>query len=243
MLLTAIEPFTLIDFPGKVSCVLFTFGCNFKCGYCHNPELVKPKKHEFSRKNIIAEDNIMRFLEQRREFLDGVVICGGEPTIQPGIIDFLQKIKSKNFAIKLDTNGFKPEILKIILAKELIDYIAMDIKASKELYDVICGVNIDFTKIELSKNLIMNSGIDYHFRTTVIKGVHNQSEVRNIAKFCQNASKYVIQNFNNKKTLNSKFRKFSPFLYKELVVLKKIAQEFVNTEILSYNDKGCIYKA
>jgi pyruvate formate lyase activating enzyme len=231
MLIAGIEPFTLLDFPGKIACILFTLGCNFKCGYCHNAQFVKPQKDEFSKNKIISESSIFQFLDERRNLLDGVVICGGEPTIQPGIIEFLQKIKSKGFLIKLDTNGFKPEVLKQILAAQLIDYVAMDIKSSKKKYSLICGVDVDFSKIEQSRDLILNSNIDSEFRTTVIKGIHDKDEIEDIANFCKGTKKYVIQNFRDKETLDPTFKKFTSFSNTELMVFKDIAKKHTKTEV------------
>ena len=191
MKIAGIQKFSLIDFPEKLSAVLFVQGCNFRCGYCHNRELVLPEY--FS--STIPEEDIFKFLQSRTGKLQGVVITGGEPTIFADLIPFIKKIKSLGFSVKLDTNGSNPEVLKEILENNLVDYIAMDIKAPIGRYKEIIGVEVDTEKIFKSVELIRNSDIDYEFRTTLIKGFHSLKDILQICQIIKGNKKYVLQNF------------------------------------------------
>ncbi len=189
MLIGAITKFTLIDFPGHISAIIFTQGCNFRCPFCHNPELVLPEKFE----DPIPEDEVLKFLAHRKKYLDGVEFTGGEPTLQKDLPQMIKKIKEMGFAVKLDTNGTNPEMLKQLFSENLLDYVAMDVKSSLERYDEIAGVKTDKDKIRESISLIINNAPDYEFRTTVIKGFHNIEEIRRIGELIQGAKRYFIQ--------------------------------------------------
>ena len=195
-----IQKTTLIDYPQKIASVVFTQGCNFRCGYCHNPELLLK---EDSKCKTNAEE-YFRFLKSRQGKLDGVVITGGEPTLQSGLYDFIAKIKELGFAVKLDTNGSNPHIIKKLLKDNLPDYIAMDIKAPFYKYSQITGVNLDTEKIKESIELIMNSGIDYEFRTTIIKSQLTPDDIIEIGKILKGAKKYYLQKFIPTKILDNK---------------------------------------
>ncbi|MGC8971837.1 MAG: anaerobic ribonucleoside-triphosphate reductase activating protein, partial [bacterium] len=164
MLIGGLQKFSLIDYPGKISAVIFTKGCNFRCPYCHNPELVI-----FDGKDLIEEDYIFSFLREKRGKLDGVVLTGGEPTLQSDLINFLKEIKGLGFFTKLDTNGSNPEVIERLLEEKILDYIAMDIKANLEKYNDVTHSNVDIEKIKKSIDIIMHSGIDYEFRTTIVR--------------------------------------------------------------------------
>ncbi|MBU3941818.1 MAG: anaerobic ribonucleoside-triphosphate reductase activating protein, partial [Nanoarchaeota archaeon] len=191
MQIAGLQKLTLIDYPDKIACTIFLFGCNFRCGFCHNPELVlsdKPKK-EYKEKKILD------FLRQRKKYLDAICITGGEPLINFDLPELLKKIKGLGFLVKLDTNGSNPKRLKELISKKLVDYIAMDIKADKDNYNVLAEVKIDINQIEESIKLIINSGLDYEFRTTVIKGYHDAEKLRKIGEWISSfgkAKKYVI---------------------------------------------------
>lgn len=227
MLIGGITTLTLLDFPEKVSCIIFTAGCNFRCGFCHNPQFVLEENIKNLKGNFIPAEKIFAFLDSRKGFLDGIVISGGEPTIQPDLIDFIRKIKAKNLLVKLDTNGTNPEVIEKLLKENLVDYFAMDIKASSQNYEKICGVKTESQKIEKSKNLILNSGIAHEFRTTVIKNIHDEDEIEAIAKFCKGADLYTIQNFRNQKVLDKKYEKFHGFLETDLNKFKTIAEKYI----------------
>ncbi len=181
---------TLLDFPGKVACTVFTYGCNFRCEFCHNARLVTKESSD-----NISEEEFFSFLSKREGILDGVCITGGEPTLQKDLGDFIRKIKEMGFIVKLDTNGYSPEILEKLLKENLLDYVAMDIKASPENYTRVCGVNIDIEKIKKSVSIIKESGIDYEFRTTCVKEYHTEKDFQEIAEWLEGDSKYFLQQF------------------------------------------------
>lgn len=181
-----IQKSSLLDYPDKISAIVFTQGCNFRCGYCHNPELIVIKK---------KPDNFgfFQFLEKRKGKLDGVVITGGEPCLQADLHDFIKQIRKMGFCVKLDTNGSMPDVLKQVISD--VDYVAMDIKAPVEKYGEITKVNVNTDKIKESIKLIMESGVDYEFRTTVIKSQLNLKDFENIGKLIKGAKRYYLQKF------------------------------------------------
>ena len=185
------QKLTLLDYPSKTACTVFTYGCNLRCPFCHNASLVvKPALDK------VDESEFFAFLDKRQNLLDGVCITGGEPLLQPDIKDFICKIKNKGFLVKLDTNGFFPEKLEQLLSQGVIDYVAMDIKNSKEKYPLTCGIdNLDINKVAASVELLKNSGIDFEFRTTAVKELHTESDFENIGKWLHGNYKYYIQCF------------------------------------------------
>lgn len=189
-----IQKTSLLDFPNKISAIVFTKGCNFNCGYCHNPNLVKPKTQE----DIYSTDVFLEFLKKRQGKLDGVVITGGEATLQKDLIPFIKEIRNLGFLIKLDTNGYLPNVVDDVIKQGLVDYIAMDIKAPIDKYSLITRIDVDTSKIEKSIDIIMNSGIDYEFRTTVLKSQLNYNDFENIGKLIKGARKYYLQKFEAK---------------------------------------------
>lgn len=195
MQLSGIQKFTMIDYPGTIACIAFLPGCNFRCGYCHNPEFVLPERIKKMRDSFIDESLFFTFLEERKGKLEGVVISGGEPTIHTQLPDFIKRIRSYGYKIKLDTNGTNPEMIRKLLEAELIDYIAMDIKSSLDSYEEIIGKKIDTANIKTSVDLIKNSSIEYEFRTTVIKGHHTEKVFRKIGKLLDGADQYYLQQF------------------------------------------------
>ncbi len=197
--LGGIQKTSLIDFPQKVAAIVFTQGCNFRCGYCHNPELL-----EFSEKTDFDANCFFNFLKTRIGKLDGVVITGGEPTLQSDLYDFIKEIKALGFAVKLDTNGTNPVVTEKLLKENLLDYIAMDIKAPLEKYREITDVNVDTKKIKQSIKLIMNSFIDYEFRTTVLKSQLSFEDFNNIGEMIKGSKKYYLQKFQASKIYNTK---------------------------------------
>jgi len=227
MLISGIHTLTLLDYPSHVACILFTAGCNFRCGYCHNAEFVLPEKIKEIMGDMIPEEKIFNFLETRKGKLEGVVISGGEPTIHPDLPDFIRKVKSMGFLVKLDTNGTNPKMLKQLFDEKLLDYVAMDAKASPERYKELTGMQNNFSDIESSRDLILYSGVAHELRTTVIKGWHDEAEILKIAQWCQGVQKYTFQNFRPQKTLDPAWGKYSGFTGEELQELKKIAERFV----------------
>lgn len=189
-----IQKTSLLDFPDKISAIVFTQGCNFNCGYCHNPDLLN------SKKDIYSTDVFFEFLEKRRGKLDGVVITGGEATLQPDLIPFIKEIKSRGFLVKLDTNGYRPEVLKEAL--DIVDYVAMDIKAPLEEYSKITNTQIDVEKIEESIKLLQKSNVAYEFRTTVMKSQLSYDDFRKIGELIKGTENYFLQKFEAKTTIN-----------------------------------------
>lgn len=210
MVIGGLHRFSLIDYPGRISGVIFTVGCNFRCSYCHNPELVE------NSVDIISEDGVLSFLNERKDKLDGIVLTGGEPTLQSDIIEFIEKIKKLGFLVKLDTNGSRPEIIKELIDRNLIDYIAMDIKAPIERYREITLSNIDTTKILESINLVVSSSIEYEFRTTVVRSLLSKEDILKIGEMIRSARLFVLQEFKPTKTLNPAFLKETSYTRSEL---------------------------
>jgi pyruvate formate lyase activating enzyme len=197
---------SLIDYPGKIAAVIFTQGCNFRCGYCHNPQLVLPEL--FLNKPEYIPLNIISYLNERKNWLDGVVVTGGEPTIHKDLPVFLKEIKALGYSVKLDTNGSNPNMLEQIVKDKLADYIAMDIKIPLEdgMYAKIIGIS-DVNKITeniLASVLVLkNAQIDGEFRTTSIPGIHNEGMIELIKKYIDNDKRYKINEFREGKTISS----------------------------------------
>ena len=190
MLIKGLQKTTLLDYPGKVACTIFTGGCNFRCPFCHNASLVTKIDD-----NNIPEEEILSYLSKRKGILDGVCVTGGEPLLQNDIIPFLKKIKDIGLLIKLDTNGSRPNVLKQIISLGLVDYIAMDIKNSKEKYALTCGLDDFPDDAETSIDIIMRSGIPYEFRTTVVKELHDKEDIISIAERIKGTERYFLQGF------------------------------------------------
>jgi pyruvate formate lyase activating enzyme len=201
MLIGGFQRFSLIDYPGKICAIVFTQGCNFRCPYCHNPELVNPELFEAP----IPEQNILSFLAHRRGKLDAVEITGGEPTLQSDLMDFMSELKNLQYLVKLDTNGSNPEIISEAIEREIVDYLAMDVKAPLERYQEITDSWVDPAKIKHSIELIMSSGVDYEFRTTVVKSQLGKRDVLEIGRLIQGSKRYILQKFVPVKVLDPKF--------------------------------------
>ena len=199
MLIAGLQKTSLIDYPGKVSCVLFLVGCNFECPYCHNPELVN---QQLCHDPYLSEKAVCEFLRKRRSLLDGVVISGGEPTLQNDLILLCEKIKRIGFPLKLDTNGSRPKIIKRLIEEGLIDYIAMDIKTDPFRYSPVITKRCDPGRILSSIQLIMESNVSYEFRTTCVRPIVNEETVETIAKTIKGAKRYVLQRFSTRKVLD-----------------------------------------
>ncbi|MBR5613691.1 MAG: anaerobic ribonucleoside-triphosphate reductase activating protein [Clostridia bacterium] len=182
---------TLLDFPGKVACTVFLGGCNLRCPFCHNAELAFGCCGD-----EISEEDFFAFLQKRKGVLDGVCVSGGEPLINSEIITLLNKIKSMGYSVKLDTNGCYPQKLKEVIDADACDYIAMDIKNSIAEYAKSVGIeDFDAAAIKKSIELIMNSGIRYEFRTTVVKGLHTAQSINELSQLIKGAERYFIQAF------------------------------------------------
>ena len=191
MELAGLQKLTLLDFPGHMACTVFTHGCNLRCPFCHNAGLVVRDND-----NIINEEEFFEFLGRRVGLLDGVAITGGEPLLHKDIPDFMRKIRDRGFKIKLDTNGFYPDMLKKVVGEGLVDYAAMDIKAPKEDYAKAVGIDKPaMDRVCESVSFLMSGIIDFEFRTTAVKGIHTVDDFKRIGEWIKGGEKYFIQHF------------------------------------------------
>ena len=192
MYLCGLQKLSMVDYPGKLAATVFTGGCNLRCPFCHNALLVT----RLAETPVLPEEDVLSFLQRRRGLLDGVVLSGGEPLLQPDAIDFLRKVRGMGFAVKLDTNGCFPERLAAILEAGLVDYAAMDIKNCREKYPQTVGVpGFDTAAVEESVRLLARSGVDHEFRTTFVRELHTAADVEAMGRWLQGAPRYYLQNF------------------------------------------------
>ena len=222
---------SLIDYPGKLSSVIFCAGCNFDCPYCHNPSLVKGQT---SCPNNLNHGAIYDFLDQRRGFLDGVVISGGEPTLQPDLVDLCRNIKDLGYPVKLDTNGSRPRVLQDLIQTGMVDYVAMDLKTDPVLYRSYIKAQCLPDPIVASAELIMQSGIDYEFRTTCVKPIVTRQTIENILQLIQGARLYALQRFHNSELLHPEFFREGNCEYsaEEILDFKALAEQSVDECII-----------
>jgi pyruvate formate lyase activating enzyme len=216
---------TLLDYPDKIACIFFTPGCNFKCGFCYNKELVlTPNKLP-----KISEKDAMDFLEKRKKYLEAIVITGGEPTLHwTELKEFIKKTKKLGYLIKLDSNGTNPEALKEAIEEKLIDYIAMDIKSSIENYSKAAGIKVNTENIQKSIKLIMNSGIDYEFRSTIIPEIYSNKDAEKISELIKGAKKYFLQQFVPADTMiDLSFKEKQRYTFQQALELKKILEKTI----------------
>ncbi|MBR0461848.1 MAG: anaerobic ribonucleoside-triphosphate reductase activating protein [Erysipelotrichaceae bacterium] len=192
-----LQKLTLLDYPGKMAATVFTGGCNFRCPFCHNRSLVFLNENETE----IGSDVILDYLEQRKNMLDGVCITGGEPLLHEGLEDFIRQIKEKGLLVKLDTNGSQSQKLKDLVEKGLVDYVAMDVKNSKDRYAMTIGLEqYDLSEVEKSVEYLKEGHVDYEFRTTVVKEFHEDTDFRQLGEWLRGAKNYYLQNFEEQET-------------------------------------------
>ncbi|MFC1612752.1 anaerobic ribonucleoside-triphosphate reductase activating protein [Patescibacteria group bacterium] len=257
MQIAGLQKISLLDYPDKISSVVFTQGCNFICPFCHNPELtgmrgsslnashnpplIPPLLRGGAEKLIsplvsgeadhlyINEKDFFKHLDERKGFIDGVCITGGEPLMQKDIADFIKKVKERGLLVKLDTNGSYPDKLRNLIKQKILDYIAMDIKNTfSNKYSEASGVNVDLNQIKKSIKLIMDSGLGYEFRTTVVKELHKKENILEIAEYINGARKYVLQKFEIRdKIMDRSFINYSSITTEEALELKKECSQFV----------------
>lgn len=227
MKINGLQKLTLLDFPGKTACIVFTPGCNFRCPFCHNASLVT----HIDTSSQIEENEFFSFLEKRRRMLDGVCITGGEPLMQNGIKEFIKRIKDMGYAVKLDTNGTYPDKLEELIKDGLLDYVAMDIKNCKEKYALTSGISdIVYEDIIKSINIISNSNVDHEFRTTVTNELHTPEDIGKIAETIKGEKKYFLQNFTDSGDVIS--CEISSVSQQKLDVMLSFAKEHIpNTQI------------
>lgn len=218
MIIDGFNKLTLLDYPQTLACIIFTRGCNFACPYCHNSSLIKCKSDE----GLVKRNEVISYLKSRKDILEGIVVSGGEPTIQPGLKDLLIEIKDIGYKIKLDTNGTNPKVLKELLELNLLDYVAMDIKNTFAKYEDTVESRVNIEDIKLSMEILKASDIDYEFRTTIIKEFHTTQDIEELIKITQ-GSNYYIQNFKDSDSvLKSGLHGFSK---DELDLIKKKHKE------------------
>lgn len=231
MRFSGIQKTTLIDYPGKVATTLFTYGCNFRCPFCHNPELVVEKEGE-----TITDLYVLDFLKSRVGKLDGVVITGGEPLLHQSspaastrrdyeLVDFIRKVKNLGFLVKVDTNGSFPERIRELY--KYVDYWAMDVKNSPQKYSITAKADVSLKKIKESIKLLMSGKTDYEFRTTVVPGLHDISSMRGVGELIKGCRKYTIQNFRGGKTVDKNYENKKGFSLSELKTFKEVVKPFV----------------
>lgn len=187
-----LQKLTLLDYPGHTACTVFTGGCNYRCPFCHNATLVlRPAEQP-----LIPADEVLSFLKKRQGLLDGVCITGGEPTLEKGLADFAAQVKELGFAVKLDSNGSRPEVLRELVERSLVDYVAMDIKSSRENYGRLIGLpHYDTAHVEESAAFLMEGRVDFEFRTTVVKEFHSAEDFERIGQWLRGGEKYFLQCF------------------------------------------------
>ena len=192
MYLCGLQKLAMVDYPGKLAATVFTGGCNLRCPFCHNALLVT----RLDETPELGEEAILSFLATRTKLLDGVVLSGGEPLLQPDAADFLRKIRQMGFAVKLDTNGFFPDRLSAILEEGLVDYVAMDIKNAPEKYPITCGIpGLDTAPVAESVKLLRQSGVDFEFRTTLVREFHTPEDLLAIGRWLEGSPRYFLQAF------------------------------------------------
>ncbi len=222
MLIKGFTGTTLIDFPGRVASIIFVGGCNFRCPFCHNADLVL----SFSELPTIEEGEVLEKLKKRKGFIDGVEITGGEPLIYTKIDEFMKKIKALGFELKLDTNGYFPDRLERILKDSLADYIAIDVKTSPEKYDYAVGKKIDFSRIKESIEITMEKAKEYEFRTTAAPKIVELDDFYKIGELIEGAMLYAIQEFRPVKTISPEFMRIKPYPHEFLVEAKRISERY-----------------
>ena len=227
MKICGFQKMTMLDFPGKVACTVFTGGCNFRCPFCHNALLVT----EIDNENTFDEDEIIAYLHKRKGIIDGVCITGGEPLLQKDISEFLRKVKATGMPVKLDTNGSYPEKLRELVSEGLIDYVAMDIKNSKDKYPITVDIDdYEIRKVDESIRFLMSDAVDYEFRTTVVKEFHTAEDIVAITEWIKGAKRYFLQGFvDSGNLIGSGLSAYRP---QEMVEICTKAQEIVPNTVL-----------
>lgn len=225
MKIGGLQKLSLVDYPGHTSIAMFTIGCNMRCGYCHNPELVLPERYA----ETIPEEDILLFLESRVGKVEGVVISGGEPTMHADLPGFIRRVKQLGFLVKLDSNGTNPDMLRELFDNNLLDYIAMDIKGSLARYEEVAARPIDTDDILESIRIIKASGVDHEFRTTLVKSQVSPEDLDEIGKLVEGSPRYALQRFRPGRTLNPQFAREVTYSDDELKVLKGRMERYVAT--------------
>ena len=227
MKILGLQKLTLLDYPGHIGAIVFLGGCNFRCPFCQNSSLVQRP----AELPIVKEEEFFSFLKKRSGILEGVCVTGGEPTLSPELPDFLSSIKSAGYLVKLDTNGTNPDMLGSLIAEKTVDYVAMDIKAGRANYGHVCGIKNPSTaeslleKVRTSVELLKNSPLEYEFRTTMVKGLHTQSDFEDISQWISGCKAYYLQSFRDCDEVLQKNHSFSAFSTEEMQHFLSIVQK------------------
>ena len=221
MFFAGFQKLTLLDYPGKVACILFTNGCNFRCPFCHNASLVRAQDGA-----DISDSEVLEFLKKRQGILEGVCISGGEPLIHNELKDFIREVKKLGYPVKLDTNGSFPQKLRELIGEGLVDYVAMDVKNSFEKYNETTGINADIDSIKESIEILINGNIDYEFRTTLVSGFHTTQDMQRIGEMIKGTKKYYLQNFVDSGDILCPG--LAPLGEEEMELMKKTAEKYVS---------------
>ncbi len=217
MRIYGLQKTTLLDYPAHLAATIFTGGCNFYCPYCHNEELIHPDTVP-----PYTEEEVLDFLRKRKDVLEGVCITGGEPTLQKDLAVFIEKVRGLGYKIKLDTNGYRPEVLKTLLEEGTLDYVAMDVKGAPSAYEKTVGLaQMDFSKIRESLTILKNSGVLFECRTTVVKGLHTKEDFEEMGEFLRGVEKHYIQNYKDSPQVLCKGH-FQPFSSEELAQILNV---------------------
>lgn len=221
MLISGIQKMSLLDFPGVIAAIVFTPGCNFRCGYCHNPEFVLPERIAEIRPSFIKEEVFFNFLEKRKGVLDGVVVTGGEPTLMPDLLPFLAKLKERGFKVKLDTNGNRANVLRAAIDAGLVDYVAMDVKTSMDEYPNLVGNLASAENLRESMKMLMAGSVPYEFRSTLIKETHTPEVIADMVALMTGAQRVSLQTFRPGNTLCAKFGDYHAFSEGEMEAIRQ----------------------
>jgi len=224
MQIGGVQKLTLIDFPGKLACTVFLAGCNFFCPWCYSRELVLPQ--ESKKLPEFSEKDFFDFLKERKGLLEGVTICGGEPTTNRDLPEFIARIRDMGYAVKLDTNGSDPMMLAVLIEEKMLDYVAMDVKLPFERYPEVCYTQEGAFNVQQSINLLKENRVDYEFRTTVVSNVHTAEDILNIVRWISPAKRYFLQNFRPEKTVDPDFEKVVPYTQEFLADIQKKIEPF-----------------
>ncbi|NCQ12845.1 anaerobic ribonucleoside-triphosphate reductase activating protein [Candidatus Falkowbacteria bacterium CG10_big_fil_rev_8_21_14_0_10_37_18] len=232
MIIGGLEKLTLLDYPEHLAAIIFTQGCNFRCHFCYNPLLVLPRNGSDEKEKGMSEfspQNLFLFLRERVGRLEGVVITGGEPTLHPDLPEFISDIKKLGYLVKLDSNGTNPEMLNRLIKEKLIDYIAMDIKAPLDRYEEVVNTKLDCNKVQKSVKIIIDSGLPYEFRTTVVPGLLTKEDFRPMGELIKGATKWYLQNFKSDTDLvDATYRGHQAYTAQDMIEFAAIGKEYVD---------------
>jgi len=229
MIIAGLQKTTLIDYPHKIACVVFLAVCNFRCPWCYSSELVLPLK--IASQPRLSEKEFFDFLRSRKDLLEGVVLCGGEPTVNKELPQFVEKIKRMGFFVKLDTNGSNPKMLEDLVSLGLVDYVAMDIKLPKEKYPIVFSEGVDIKSIEDSIEFLKKNKVNYEFRSTILPEDHSMDDIINMAKWIEGSSIYYLQQFRPEKTIDPNYENCKPFSNEQMEEIQKECNKYVLTRL------------